>query len=167
MQIAQIHSEIPYAAPFKGNWPDMLIIHAMGEFIENGEDDFFAPDWLTKLGLSAHYFVTPSGVVLQQRNQQEIAYHAGREFNGRSIGIEILVPGIHTYATFLEAIKHNWINDMSLQFKATVEIANEVCDARSITEAVRHSDVAPGRKPDPGPGFPWTSFRAAMNGLPF
>ena len=35
-----------------------IVIHAMGEFIEQGKEDYYAPDFLRKIGLSAHFFVT-------------------------------------------------------------------------------------------------------------
>lgn len=157
-------ANIPSTIGRRENNPDNIIIHAMAEFIEGGAEDFFAPDWLTKLGLSAHYYVTPSGVILQQRLDQQSAYHAGPNWNNRSIGIEILVPGIHTYATFLDRIRDKWISDESTQFVSTLELAIRACQEWEIppTRVYQHSYIDPGRKQDPGKGFPWKAFEQRL-----
>lgn len=137
--------------------PEQLVIHAMGEFIETNEedgDDLFAPYYLDKVGLCAHYFVCPSGVVVQQLNRTARGAHA-RGFNSTSVGIEFLVPGVHTYASFVDAIVNEswWTLD---QYLAGVELARFLWNDK--LELVRHSDIAPGRKADPGPKFPWDQF---------
>jgi len=137
-----------------------IVIHSMGEFIENGEKDFYAPDFLRKIRLSAHYFVTPSGVIIQGRENNTVAWHA-KGYNFESIGIEILVPGLHTYETFLNTIENpHWYTDF--QFKETIELVKYLKRKynRSLKDnwLVRHSDLSPGRKKDPGDGFDWIEF---------
>ena len=45
------------------NVPKLIVIHAMGEYIENDDGQVYtAVDWLIKLKLSAHKLITPSGV---------------------------------------------------------------------------------------------------------
>lgn len=139
---------------------EAIVIHAMGEFIESPDDDghdSFAPNFLQQLGLSAHDYITPSGVIIEQVKPDKIANHA-RGHNGTSIGIEVLVPGVHTYASFIDTIiNDDWV---------TVE-AHEALVARVVhylihyqnTALVRHSDISPGRKVDPGPRFNWETFQ--------
>lgn len=142
-----------------------VIIHAMAEFIDAEDRDYYAPNWLEKLGLSAHEFITPSGQVIVCRPPTKRAWHA-KGFN-RFYGIEIMVPGLHTYATFLDAIQTDWCPEGSPSFEGAVERTRawfirrygQACDPREAQDGLlRHCDVDPGRKKDPGSGFPWERF---------
>ena len=92
----------------KNNNPKRIIVHAMGQHIVQDNDILFAPDFLDSVGLSAHCLIDPSGEVIRCRNDNEGAWHA-KGFNTDSLGIEFLVEGVHDYASFLEAIKSNYI----------------------------------------------------------
>jgi len=131
--------------------PDRGIIHAHGEFIEAGEIDYFAKDWLDKLEVSAHYLVTPSGVIIVCRDIFKIAWHA-KGHNTNTVGIEILVAGVHTYGTFLEKIKKPYM--FGDQYTALVGLCKEL----NLPKWERHSDVSPGRKFDPGDGLDWKTL---------
>lgn len=136
--------------------PDTIIVHAMAEFLDTAGRDYFAPDFLDRRGESAHAFITPSGVVIEAREYGEGAWHA-REYNYNSLGVEFLVPGVHTYATFAKTIRSSYVT--SKAYKAGVELVRFWIDASPLTiDVLRHSDVSPGRKIDPGAGFPWTKF---------
>lgn len=123
----------------------------MGEFVGN----LYAPDFLRVAGLSVHAMVTPSGVVIRCRGDAEGAYHAAGH-NQYSLGVEVLVPGKHTYETFLEKIKTDWV--APAQFAATVALVREWRKIPGIVEFKRHCDTDPGRKLDPGAGFMWERF---------
>lgn len=135
--------------------PQKIVIHAMGEYIDNGTQDYHAKEWLDKLGLSAHYLVCPSGVIIQTRQINEMAWHA-KGHNTNSVGIEFLVSGLHTYGTFLEAIKKKYLT------KDQLEAGIELCQSlktKGLSELTRHDALDPGRKFDPGRGFPWEDFK--------
>lgn len=138
------------------NEPRMIVVHCMGEFLLDPQP-IHASDFLDKIGLSAHALVTPIGDVIICRDDDQGAYHA-KGYNKDSLGIEFLVPGHHTYGTFLETIKSPWTNDE--QLKAGADVVRSWVKAYDIPEnrVVRHSDVSPGRKVDPGTGFPWDAF---------
>lgn len=138
----------------RGNDPKLIVVHAMGEYILD-PDPIHAPDFLDKLGYSAHVLVSPNGDIFVCRETDEGAYHA-RGFNTNSLGIEFLVPGEHNYGSFLAAIKTDWLKHEQLESGATV-VRTWMADY-GITEVVRHSDISPGRKVDPGTGFPWRTF---------
>ncbi len=139
--------------------PTKIVIHAMAEYIDNGVEDYHAKEWLDKLGLSAHYFICPSGVIIQSRANDQIAWHA-KGHNTNSIGIEFLVSGIHTYPTFLEAMKKRYLT--RFQLTAGIELCRSLKAQENITEITRHDVLSPGKKYDPGKGFPWDQFIAAV-----
>ncbi len=141
------------------NTPNRIIIHAMGENIADGKI-YSANKFLDKIGLSAHALVLPDGDVIRMRADTQGAYHA-RGYNLDSLGVEFLVQGIHTYGSFIEAIKTDYIT--SEQYDSGVELVNQMLYDNDIKHINRHSDVSPGRKSDPGPGFPWIKFKDDVN----
>lgn len=138
------------------NTPRMVVIHSMGEFLLDPHP-IHATDFLEKIGLSAHALVAPSGDIYICRDDDQGAYHA-KGYNRDSLGIEFLVPGHHTYASFLETIKSPWV--LEEQWKAGVEAVQDWVVAYDIprSKVVKHSDISPGRKVDPGAGFLWEQF---------
>ena len=137
--------------------PQRIVIHSMGEFIDTATDDFHAVEFLRHIGLSAHAFITPSGVVIRSRKDEQGAYHA-KGYNTDSLGVEFLVPGLHTYGSFVDAIAVEYLTDA--QYTAGVALVQEWLDNHTIMHVDRHSDLRPSRKVDPGAGFPWEKFRA-------
>ncbi|TLG75717.1 thiamine phosphate synthase [Methylocystis sp. B8] len=103
--------------------------------------------------VSAHYFVEEDGRVLQLVPESQRAWHAGISFwagetdmNSASIGIEIVHPGYLDPRPYTAA-----------QIEATAALAKDICRRHAITpeRVLAHSDIAPGRKRDPGEFFPW------------
>ncbi|AHG42678.1 N-acetyl-anhydromuranmyl-L-alanine amidase [Pseudomonas syringae CC1557] len=120
------------------------------------EHPYFAG--IADLRVSAHFLIERDGDVIQFVSCLDRAWHAGvSSFHGRegcndfSIGIEL--EGTDEQP-FSEAQYHALI-DLTRQLrKAFIEITPErICG---------HSDIAPGRKTDPGPCFDWARFRAAL-----
>jgi N-acetylmuramoyl-L-alanine amidase len=112
--------------------------------------------------VSAHYLVDEDGSVYALVPEAERAWHAGvafwngvRDVNSTSIGIEVVNPGHeYGYRPFPEA-----------QVAAVIALAADIRDRHGLaaTSVLGHSDVAPGRKQDPGELFPWE--RLARHGL--
>jgi len=151
----------------KRNEPEIIVVHAMGEYIKDGKQ-YTARDFLEKLGWSAHVMIHPNGDRTVCRDDSQGAFHAGRDKNGvdrnkNSLGIEILVPGVHDYGTFLEAIKRDYCSTEA--FKSAASQVREWMNMHDISadEVYRHSDLSPGRKLDPGSGFDWSAFMKAIN----
>lgn len=146
----------PLEAGSKNNSPRMIVVHAMGEFLLDPKP-IHASDFLAKLGLSAHALVDGKGDIYVCRDDDQGAYHA-RGYNTNSLGIEFLVEGHHDYGSFLEAIKGDYIT--LDQWAAGVAAVESWVEAYDIPKdrLVRHSDISPGRKVDPGSGFKWGQF---------
>ena len=144
----------PLSHGSKSNTPDLIVIHAMGEYIE-GEPDMWAPAFLDKLGLSAHALVTPDGNIIRCREDYQGAWHA-KGFNNNSLGIEFLVEGTHTYGSFMNAIRKPYLTDK--QFEAGLKQVRDWLERHKIEKIKAHSELSPGRKYDPGLGFPWEVF---------
>jgi N-acetylmuramoyl-L-alanine amidase len=104
--------------------------------------------------VSCHYLVWEDGRVWQLVAEARRAWHAGKSFwagetdmNSRSIGIEIVNPGHDGGApAFPDA-----------QVEAVIALCRDIAGRRNIKpeRILGHSDVAPGRKIDPGEIFPW------------
>lgn len=145
-----------------GNKPKLIVIHAMGELIDDGKVIKPARDFLDDYKLSAHILGTPDGNKIRCRSDDQIAWHA-RGHNTDSLGYEILVPGAHNYSSFIKAIKKtNWVSDV--QMTTLVEQIKLWMISYDITieNVVRHSDLSPDRKVDPGSGFNWIKFKKML-----
>jgi N-acetylmuramoyl-L-alanine amidase len=106
-----------------------------------------------KAEVSAHYFVDEDGAILQLAPEDRRAWHAGASFwagetdmNSASVGIEIVHPG--------HADPHPF---PARQIDAVAALARDICARRAIRpeRVLAHSDIAVGRKIDPGEFFPW------------
>jgi N-acetylmuramoyl-L-alanine amidase len=137
--------------------PDMLILHYTGM-----DSAARACDWLCRADskVSCHYLVDDLGHITQMVDEELRAWHAGvsswkgdTDVNSRSIGIEIHNPGHGpSYRDFPD-----------VQMAAVVALSKDIVERWSIAPqmVLAHSDVAPGRKVDPGEKFDWQRLHAA------
>jgi N-acetylmuramoyl-L-alanine amidase len=141
--------------------PDMIVLHYTG--MQTGEAALVRLcDPAAKV--SAHYVVEEDGRVFALVPEERRAWHAGRSFwggetdiNARSIGVEIVNPGHEFgYRPFPDA-----------QIAAVIDLLADVRSRWSVEDSclLGHSDVAPGRKEDPGELFPWRRLAEAGHGL--
>jgi AmpD protein len=108
--------------------------------------------------VSAHALVGRDGGIVQYVPFSQRAWHAGAsQYAGRtacndfSIGIEIEGTDDQPY----EDIQYRRLAELLLRLLA----AYPQLDRQRI---VGHSDIAPGRKTDPGPAFDWSRLRALL-----
>jgi N-acetylmuramoyl-L-alanine amidase len=117
---------------------------------------------LTQQTVSAHYLVNDldDKEIYQLVDENKRAYHAGisawrkdKNLNDNSIGIEIVNMGFTSDATG----KKIFVPFPEYQFKKVAALAKDIVTRYMIppTNVLGHSDIAPTRKQDPGPDFPW------------
>ena len=108
--------------------------------------------------VSAHYLIDTDGTVLSLVDEGARAWHAGAgewrgegDVNSRSIGVELANPGDHPFA--------------EPQMRALERVLAGILDRHGLAPraVIGHSDMAPGRKGDPGRRFDWR--RLADEGL--
>lgn len=164
----------PHADPRPhGCLTDLLVVHNIslpagqfgGTYIEDlmmGRLDCEAHSSfsdLVGLRVSSHFLIRRSGELVQFVGIVDRAWHAGvSEFMGRarcndfSIGVE------------LEGCDDQPFEDaqMAMLSRLSVSLQQRVPSLRFIAG---HSDIAPGRKTDPGPCFDWTDLMTRLAGL--
>lgn len=143
--------------------PNRIIVHSMGEYLDLGSEPVHATEFLDKvMKFSAHILVSPNGIIYRQRSDDQIAWHA-KGHNMNTLGIEILVDGVWTYGPWKERIKEDWCS--KFQFYVAAAVVRNWMLKWSITPqlVLRHSDVDPARKVDPGEGFDWLTFKELIS----
>jgi AmpD protein len=130
---------------FGGPWIDRLFCNTLPEDVH----PYFAE--VAALRVSSHLVVAREGEVTQYVRFTERAWHAGRSaYRGReacndfSVGVELEGSDTLPYE--------------AAQYNALAEVVAALCAAYprlSPERLVGHSDIAPGRKTDPGPAFDW------------
>ncbi len=136
--------------------PDIVILHYTG--MRSGDA---AEAWLCapESQVSSHYLVHEDGRVVQMVRESDRAWHAGKSFwqgvtdiNSHSVGIEIVNPG-HEFG---------YRSFPARQTAAVIALCRGIVDRHRIhpERILAHSDVAPGRKIDPGEKFPWRKLHA-------
>ncbi len=148
----------------------LLVIHNINlppdEFGGNGVIELFTnridpaehPYYQSLQGLkvSTHFFIRRDGALIQFVPCNQRAWHAGvSNWRGRercndfSIGIEL--EGSDT-TSFTDA-----------QYEVVIALTQCLCERYPIQNIAGHSDIAPGRKTDPGPYFDWRRYAADVN----
>lgn len=150
--------------------PDLLVIHNISlppneyggdgviELFTNRLDPAAHPYYLTiqDLKVSTHFWIRRDGEIIQFVPCGKRAWHAGvSSWRGKeccndfSIGVE------------LEGSDFEPFTDQ--QYTALVELTLALRAAYPIVDITGHSDIAPGRKTDPGPYFDWSRYRNSVS----
>ena len=139
--------------------PDCIVLHYTGM---PSADAAIALLRDPRAEVSSHYVVDERGRISQLVAESRRAWHAGvscwrgeRDMNSASIGVEIC----------------NFGHDGGLppypraQIEATIALCLDIATRHGVRpeRVLAHSDIAPGRKRDPGEHFPWDAlFRAGV-----
>jgi AmpD protein len=137
---------------FGGPWIDALFTNAL----DPAAHPYFAT--VAHLRVSAHALIRRGGEIVQYVPFHRRAWHAGvsawrgrAECNDFSIGIEL---------EGADDVPYN-----GRQYAALAALTRALFAAYpglSPERIVGHSDVAPGRKTDPGPAFDWARLRREL-----
>lgn len=149
-----------------GQLPSMIVLHYTGTRTAEEARDRFCDDVPMDLigRISPHYMIDGEAQIYQFVDEGKRAWHAGRaawgsatDINSASIGIEIWNTG-HEY-DFEDFIPE--------QIDAVIDLIHDIRSRWEIPDKniLGHSDVAPGRKLDPGEKFPWRKLSAAGIGV--
>ncbi|MEL6283009.1 MAG: N-acetylmuramoyl-L-alanine amidase [Pseudomonadota bacterium] len=147
-----------------GRAPDLVVLHYTGMRT--------AQEALARLRdasakVSSHYVIAQTGEVFGLVPEAERAWHAGvsswegqEDVNSRAIGVELVNPG-HPW----DGSPEGYAPFPDRQMVALERVLTRVLERWRLPPAavVAHSDVAPGRKIDPGEKFDW--LRLARSGL--
>jgi AmpD protein len=155
-----------------GAAPELLVVHGIslppGEFGGPWIDRLFCGDLpatadprfdaVAPLRVSAHALIDRRGAISQYVPFQQRAWHAGvSSYRGReacndfSIGIELEGTDELPY----EAEQYQSLVRLIVALRSAYPALGEEA-------LVGHSDIAPGRKSDPGPAFDWERLRALL-----
>lgn len=103
--------------------------------------------------VSAHFLICRDGGLTQFVSCDQRAWHAGRSrwrgkdrCNDVSVGIELEGSDLVPYSR--------------AQYSTLAALVGSLASRYPIADIIGHSDVAPGRKTDPGASFDWAHFRS-------
>lgn len=155
----------------EGLTPDLVVIHHISlppsDFVDRNSTQFIVDFFQNKLDsslhpyfeeiadqkVSSHFLISRRGEVFQFVSTQNKAWHAGpSSFLGRekcndfSIGVELEGDSEHAFE--------------DAQYVALAKLSAKLGSIYSNLQFAGHSDIAPGRKTDPGIQFDWKKFQA-------
>ena len=154
----------------KGTAVTLLVVHCIslppGKFGGDSIERFFTnrldPDadpyfkGIRSMKVSAHFVVRRDGELLQFVPLAKRAWHAGvSSWRGRtrcndfSVGVELEGTDDTRYAP--------------AQYRRLRELVHVLRDTLPLRDVAAHSDVAPGRKTDPGAHFDWARLLSALS----
>ncbi len=157
----------------EGTEPDLIVIHGIslppGQYggpwidalftntLDPGAHPYFFA--IHQLRVSSHLLVRRHGELVQYVPFHRRAWHAGvSRFEGRercndfSIGIELEGSDEEPY----EPVQYDRLAEVIVALERAYP-------GLSRQRVVGHSDIAPGRKTDPGPAFHWPQLQALLS----
>ncbi len=138
---------------YGGSWIDALFTNSL----DPDAHPYFSE--IHQLEVSSHLLIRRSGEIVQYVPFHKRAWHAGKSTyknrercNDFSIGIELEGSDEQEYE--------------NVQYEKLAQVIRTLCKTypRLNTQRIAgHSDIAPGRKTDPGPAFDWDKLYRMIN----
>ena len=148
----------------------LLVIHNIslppGEYGGEAIDDLFMgrldpnahPYFkdLEGLRVSSHYLIRRDGTLIEYVDPAKRAWHAGvSSWKGRS--------RCNDFSIGVELEGSDDVPFTEHQYETLAELTRRLFARFGALDLAGHSDVAPGRKTDPGPWFDWERYRASIS----
>jgi AmpD protein len=151
--------------------PEAIIVHCIslppGEYGQRAIHRFFQNQLcadehpyyqsMAHLTVSSHFLIERNGKLIQFVPVFKRAWHAGEsvclgksKVNDFSIGIEL--EGLDTDSDGFTELQYEVLNEL-------ISVLKEAYPSIQKNNIFGHSDIAPGRKPDPGPYFDWRRLK--------
>lgn len=148
---------------------DLLVIHNIslppGEFggqavaqlftntLDTDAHPYFAQ--LKGVRVSAHFLIRRTGEITQFVPCGKRAWHAGASmWHGRT--------ACNDFSIGIELEGTDFLSFCDQQYAVLIRLTRVLKRAYPIREIAGHSDIAPGRKTDPGRGFDWPRYLAKV-----
>lgn len=151
IQLVVLHAISLPPDQFGGPGVEQLFTNALNP----AEHPYYAA--ISGLRVSAHFFIRRDGELVQFVSTRQRAWHAGvSHWRGRercndfSLGIELEGGDRYPFE--------------QTQYQRLAALIGCLAARFPLADICGHSDIAPGRKTDPGPFFDWVAFRASLSG---
>ena len=125
--------------------------------LDPGADPYFPG--IAHLRVSAHFFIRRDGELVQFVPCGRRAWHAGvSSWRGLS--------GCNDYSVGIELEGTDDVPYAAAQYRRLAQVARALRRRYPVRDMVGHSDVAPGRKTDPGAAFDWPRLGRLLGAAP-
>jgi len=153
IELVVVHGISLPPGKFGGPYIDQLFTNTL----DRNQDSYFAT--IADLQVSAHALIRRDGSLTQYVPFQRRAWHAGQSCYGDREGCNDFSVGIE-----LEGTDDQPYTAEQYQALATLlRVLMSTYPALSPERICGHSDIAPGRKTDPGPAFDWAYLRSLLD----
>jgi AmpD protein len=154
LDLIVIHSMALPPGEFGGPWIDQLFCNCL----DPNEHQYF--EAIHGLKVSSHFLIRRDGHLVQYVPIGQRAWHAGKSsYLGReacndfSVGIELEGDEVTAYTDEQYAVLAELVDKLQRAYPTLAEAS-----------IVGHSDIAPGRKTDPGDVFDWRRLEGLLDG---
>jgi AmpD protein len=152
-----------------GSKIDLLVIHNISlppdQFNGSGVIKFFTNQLeldthpyyaqLKGVKVSSHFLIRRDGTIIQFVSCAQRAWHAGvSNWQGRS--------RCNDFSIGVELEGSDFVPFTDPQYATLVRLTRRLQRKYPIRSIAGHSEIAPGRKTDPGPFFDWQRFHASL-----
>jgi AmpD protein len=138
---------------FGGPWIDDLFLNRLDTQVH----DYFRG--ISQLRVSSHLLIQRTGELVQYVPFEKRAWHAGESsFNGE--------PNCNDYSIGIELEGTDDLPYTEPQYTSLLHATREIMrlyPAITPERITGHSQIAPGRKTDPGPSFDWSDYRRRLS----
>lgn len=131
------------------------VLELFGNRLDPRAHPFYAT--IQGLKVSSHFYIRRDGELIQFVPCDLRAWHAGlSSWKGRS--------RCNDFSIGVELEGSDFVPYRDAQYAELARLTRELRSRYPLDDIAGHSDIAPGRKTDPGPFFEWERYRAMVDG---